>query len=59
MTSNFNRCLRKMEARLNVCLCLKTALHASMKAKGVDKDGEEVLSHCEKHSKDSVELPSR
>ena len=32
------------------------ALPASMKAKRVDKDEEEVLAHCEKHSKDTVEL---
>ena len=28
------------------------ALHASLKAKGVDKDREDVLAHCEKRSKD-------
>ena len=27
-----------------------------MKAKRVDKEGEEILAHCEKHSNDSVEL---
>ena len=53
--SNFNRRLRKMKSSLNICLCLKTALPASTKAKGVDKDGEEVL-HTEKRSNDSVEL---
>ena len=31
-------------------------LLASMKAKIFDKDGEEVLVLCEKHSNDSVEL---
>ena len=45
-----------MESRLNVCLHLKTALYASAKAKRVDKDGEVVLAHCDKNSKDSVEL---
>ena len=47
---------KKMESRLNVCLHLKTALYASAKAKRVDKDGEVVLAHCDKNSKDSVEL---
>ena len=56
MTSNLNCPLRKMESRLYVCLPLKTVLHASMKAKRVDKDGVEVLAYCEKCSKDSVEL---
>ena len=32
------------------------ALPASTKAKKVDKDEEEVLAQCEKHSKDLVEL---
>ena len=27
-----------------------------MKAKRIDKDGAEVPAHCERHSKDSVEL---
>ena len=55
-TSNFNRRLRKMESRLNVCLRLKMVIYGSMKAKRVDKDGVEVLAYCEKCSKDSVEL---
>ena len=29
---------------------------ASMKSQIVDKDGEEILAHCSKHSKDSVEM---
>ena len=34
-------------------------LHSSTKEKKrVDKDGEEVLTHCEKHRKDSLELTS-
>ena len=33
-------------------------LPGSMEAKSVDKDGEEVPAHYEKHSKDSVELAS-
>ena len=44
-----------MKSSLNICLCLKTVLHASTKAKIVDKDGEAVLAHREKHSKDPVE----
>ena len=47
-----------MKSSLNVFLCLKTALPASNKAKSVDKDGEEILAHCEEHSKDSVGLAS-
>ena len=35
---------------------LSLALHASTKERRVDKDGEEVLAYCMKHSKDSVEL---
>ena len=49
---------RKMKSSLNVCLCLKTVLPASKKEISVDKDGEEVLTHCEEHSKDSVGLAS-
>ena len=49
---------RKMKSSLNVCLCLKTALPASKKEISVDKDGEEVLAHCEEHSKDLVGLAS-
>ena len=45
-----------MKLSVNVCLCLKMTLLASTKAKRVDNDGEEVLAHCEKRSKDSVEL---
>ena len=29
---------------------------SSTKANSVDKNGEEVLAHCEKHSRDSVVL---
>ena len=54
--SNFNHLLRKMMSGLNVCLHLKTTLHASTKVKGFDKNGEEVLAYCDKHSEDSVEL---
>ena len=50
MTSNFNRRLRKMKSSLNVCPFLKLALHASPKAKSVDKGGNEVLAHCDKLS---------
>ena len=32
------------------------ALPASTAAKIFNKDGEDVLAHCEKHSKDMVEL---
>ena len=56
MTSNFNHQLRKIKSSISVYLCLKTAFHASTKAKIVDKDGENVLSHWEKHSKDALEL---
>ena len=35
---------------------MKEALHASTKAKRVDKEGEVELAHCKKRSKDSVEL---
>ena len=35
---------------------MKKALHASMKAKRVDKDEEKVLAHCEKSTKDSIEM---
>ena len=56
MTSNFNHRLRKMKSSLNVCLCLKSVVRASMEANRVDKDGDVGLAHCVKHSKDSVEL---
>ena len=49
---------RKLKSSLNICLCLKTAASSSTKVKSVDKDGEVVLAHCEKHSKDSVGLAS-
>ena len=53
--SNFNHRLR-IKSRIKVCLHLKRALHTSTKVKRVDKDGEEVVAHCEKGSNDSVEL---
>ena len=53
--ANFNGQLRIMAARLNVCLCLKTAFYGSTKAKRVDKDRKKIFAHCEKCSKDSVE----
>ena len=56
MTSNFNHQLRKIKSSVSVCLCLKTAFHDSTKAKIVDKVGEDVLTHCERHSKDALEL---
>ena len=56
VTSNFNRRLRDMMSSLNVYLCLKTAIPASTKANLFDYDGNVVLAHCEKHSKDSVKL---
>ena len=43
MTSDFNRRLKKMRASLNVCLCLKTALPASMMAKRVRNMEREYL----------------
>ena len=48
----------RYEVSVNVCQCLKTTLHASMKEKRIHNDGEEILAHCEKHSNDSVELAS-
>ena len=48
--------IEKKKSSLNICLCLKMVLPLSMEAKKVDKDGEEALPHCKKHSKDSVEL---
>ena len=43
MTSDFKRKLRKMRASQNVCLCLKTALPASMTAKRVRNMEREYL----------------
>ena len=46
-----------MKSSLNFFFsCLKTVFPASTKTQRVDKYGEEVLSHCKKHSNDSVEL---
>ena len=45
-----------MKSSINVCLCLKMAPPASASTKVKRVDGEEVPAHCEKHSKDSVEL---
>ena len=56
MMANLNHRLGKMKLSLNVCLCLKMALHASIKVNRVVIVVEEVLAHCEKRSTDSVEL---
>ena len=48
--------IEKNEVETKCLFMLEDGASCSTKVKGVDKDGEEVLAHCEKHSEDSVEL---
>ena len=56
MTSDFNRRLKKNEGKSKCLFMFEDGASCFHDGKKSEKYGEGVLAHCEKHSKESVEL---